>query len=256
MRLRDRIVATVCALLLYQVAVAADPAEMGAAPTEQAIEQAVEKLKADPNLATERTTRTLRWKSNSDADEPTKPGSMPGWLKWIAEFFSWLGHNARVLVWVGLALLIALIVVWILRTVRGSGERLGARGATFAPTHVRDLDIRPESLPDDIGSTALQLWERGEHRAALSLLYRGFLSRIAHSYSVPIRQSSTEGECRVLAMQHLPERTHEYVALLIRIWQNAIYGGSTPSDASVRQLCTQFAGALDKGVSAPVQGAT
>src|SRR4029079_6929748 len=74
-----------------------------------------------------------------------------------------------------------------------------------APTHVRDLDIRPESPTDDIGAAARQLWDRGEQRAALALLYRGMLSRLAHVHRVPIRDSSTEGDCVELASAQLPE---------------------------------------------------
>ena len=39
-------------------------------PTEQAITEAVEQLKADPNLASERTTRILRWVGGDDPEPP------------------------------------------------------------------------------------------------------------------------------------------------------------------------------------------
>src|SRR5262245_175805 len=157
-------------------------------------------------------------------------------MGWIGDFFSWFGTTARVLMWILIGLLIAVLVVWILRFVRGIDKRGALGPAMFAPTHVRDLDIRPESLPADIGAAALALWEQGEHRASLSLLYRGLLSRLAHTFSVPIKHSSTEGECRVLAMQHMPARSHEFVGALIRTWQGAVYGGADPQFETVRQL--------------------
>ena len=82
---------------------------------------------------------------------------------------------------------------------RASARAPRGDDAFVAPTHVRDLDIRPESLPDDIGAAARALWDRGEHRAALALLYRGLLSRLAHVHRLPIRDSSTEGDCLALA---------------------------------------------------------
>ena len=47
----------------------------------------------------------------------------------------------------------------------------------------------PRSLPADIGAAARALWDRGERRAALALLYRGLLSRLVHVHRLPIRDS-------------------------------------------------------------------
>ncbi len=114
------------------------------------------------------------------------------------------------------------------------------------PSFVRDLDIRPESLPDDIGAAARQLWDSGDHRAALSLLYRGLLSRLAHVHGVPIKDSTTEGDCLALAAQHLFDESRKtYVAQLVRLWQRAVYGGERVADESVHALCEGFARALD-----------
>jgi hypothetical protein len=123
------------------------------------------------------------------------------------------------------------------------------------PTHVRDLDIRPESLPDDIGAGALEIWGRGQHRAALALLYRGVLSRLAHVHGVPIRDASTEGDCLSLANAHLPAQPAAYVTRLIRVWQRAVYGNADPTDEEMRALCGAFAESLDRSVSTPAEQA-
>jgi hypothetical protein len=114
-----------------------------------------------------------------------------------------------------------------------------------APTHVQDLDIRPESLPPDIGAAARDLWDRGEQRAALALLYRGMLSRLAHVHEVPIRDSSTEGDCLALAARTLDASRVAYATQLVRTWQRAIYGGLTIETAEVWDLCAEFAAHLD-----------
>jgi hypothetical protein len=255
-RLRNLFWMALISALLYSQAA---PAQTTASDTasaeigEQEIAQAVEKLKTDPNLSGERKTKTLRWNDKDEKKKEEKKNSkfsMPKWLSWIGDLFSWLGETARVLVYLVVALFAALLAIWIIRYVRGS-ERLGAGlGSMNAPTHVRDLDIRPESLPDDIGKAALELWESGDHRASLSLLYRGLLSRLAHKFSVPIKHSSTEGECRVLALQHLPPQAHDYVSSLIRTWQGAVYGGTEPQHETVRHLCAHFATTFDS-VPAP-----
>jgi hypothetical protein len=206
------------------------------------VQRAIDRVKADPNLATEQTIKTLRWKESPQ--EKQKPPEPPGWFKWIADFFRWLDQSARVLVWVTVIGLVGLLLVYLVRT-------LGARDADaddasfVAPTHVRDLDIRPETLPPDIGAAARALWDRGDHRAAMALLYRGMLSRLAHVHRIPIRDSSTEGDCLALAASHLAATRHEYATRLVRVWQKFVYGGEEIKDGTVYGLCDGFAAALD-----------
>jgi hypothetical protein len=208
------------------------------APTTTQVEAAVDTLMADPNLAREKKTRTLKWKSSQARQQPSF-----GFMPWLAELFKWFGSTARVVIWGVIAVLVAMLAVAIIRQLRDIELRRAPRRSD-APTHVRDLDIRPESLPDDIGAAALALCERGEHRAALSLLYRGLLSRLVHAYEVPIKQSSTEGDCLALAEHHLQRDTMSYVTRLIRTWQRAVYGGKEAESAEVRALCAGFGIAL------------
>jgi hypothetical protein len=114
----------------------------------------------------------------------------------------------------------------------------------IAPTHVRDLDIRPEMLPPDIGGAARTLWDRGEHRAALALLYRGVLSRLAHVHHLPIRDSTTEGDCLALATRHLAPGGRDYASRVIVVWQRAVYGHDEVHPSIVHRLCDDFAAAL------------
>jgi len=217
----------------------------GDAPSDDAIAAAVAKVKADPNLSQERKTRTLRWVR----DDTPKPQQRSSLGRWIRDFFVWLGQLSRALVWVVGGLLAIGLAVFVLRMVKEIGSG-GTNKALVVPTHVRDLDIRPESLPADVGAAALDLWQHGEHRAALALLYRGLLSRLAHVHEVPIRDSSTEGDCLALASRHLPPERRDYVARLIGVWQRATYGGRDPETDEVRGLCAGFDAAL-AGASSP-----
>jgi Domain of unknown function (DUF4129) len=220
-------------------------AEPGNSPNPAQIAQALDKVKADPNLATERSVRTLRW---LDASDPN-PRPPPGWFHWIIDLFMWLAQSSRYLIWVIIAVLASFLVLYIARIVRTRG--MPRRAEKFsAPSHVRDLDIRPESLPADIGAAARALWDRAEHRAALALLYRGFLSRLVHVHGIPIRDSSTEGDCLALAAPRLNEARGRYASRLVRIWQLAVYGGEEPDSAAVHALCDGFAAALDAAPAA------
>jgi hypothetical protein len=211
-------------------------------PTQKEVTAAVEQLRKDPNLAAERTIRILKW---VDTEEEKKKKSDMSWARWIGEMFAWFTQNGRFLFWIVLGILAGLLLVYLWRLARSWS--LPERSKRIdAPSFVRDLDIRPESLPADIGAAARQLWDSGEHRSALALLYRGLLSRLVHVHQVPFKDSTTEGDCLALAGRYLrDEERKAYVSNLVRLWQRAVYGGESVPTESVHALCDGFARALD-----------
>jgi Domain of unknown function (DUF4129) len=235
---RSRLKALALALLLTGLSIQAAP--VGQAPTRAEIKSAIEVVKADPSLAPERTVRSLKWVGSSDPEPRQNQGS----FQWLLDLMGWFAQSARVLVWVTVALLAGLLVVFVLRLIKERSPSMGP-ARKIIPTHVQDLDIRPESLPDNIGSAARELWDSGEHRAALSLLYRGLLSRLVHVHNIPIRDSSTEGDTLELAASRMREDKRDYVTRLIRVWQHAVYGGQAPDSGTLHGLCDEFAPALD-----------
>lgn len=239
------------ALAIIAVASAARadlPVDSGAQPTMAQVRQAEDLMRADPSLSNEKSVRLLKWKSR-EQKEAEKRQDEPAWVRWVRGLFGFMGSAGRAVVWILAGIFAAMLVVFILRVIRERGP--AAAGSAFqAPTHVRGLDIRPEALPADIGSAARSLWDGGNHRAALSLLYRGLLSRLAHVHQVPVRESSTEGECLALAHQQLASSSALFTGQLIETWQRAIYGGLQPSTTTVHELCDQFESRLVPGAPA------
>jgi hypothetical protein len=235
---------------LTSAAQPAAPLEDRATPARSEVRAALEMVKSDPNLAPARTVNMLRWA------EPEQVTDEPWWwqwanavVRWFRGFFGWIAESGRYVIWVAGALLGGLLLVYVVRLVRGRGlPRVPKPFA--APSHVRDLDIRPASLPDDVGSAARTLWQRGDRRAALALLYRGSLSRLVHVHGVPIRASATEGECLALARPRLAESSARYVARLVETWAAAVYGGLSPAEAVFEALCSEFRSALDRSAGA------
>lgn len=212
--------------------------------SEQQAKQAMEALKKDPNLVEEQKIKTLHW-VDKDKKKEEADNKLPGWLRWLRDLFVWLSHTSRFFLWTGIAILLGLIVIFLIRVFRNYQSATTISPANF-PTHVRELDIRPESLPDDIGAAAWQLWQANEHRAALAMLYRGLLSRLVHQHAVPIKDSSTESQCLELARAHLELAQTDYVARTLRVWQFAVYGAQLPVTEQVQQLCEEFALSLNK----------
>ena len=214
------------------------------------IETAVDKLRTDPLLSGKHVEHRLRWK---DGDEPErKKQKPPSWLRalvdWLASLARFLNDTSRFLLWGIVVVLVALALVSVRHVVQLRAFRRAK--AASAVSHVRDLDVRPESLPDDVGAAAWALWQADDVPAALSLLYRGALSRLIHRFDVPITASATEGECLDLARGRLEPTALRYVTQVVRAWEASIYGGRTLSNAMGEALCTGFAQRLD--ASAPL----
>ena len=214
------------------------------------VPKALAEVQRDPNLGGQSTMKMLRWKT-SQRQSSVRDLS---WLAWIGGLFGFLGQSARYLVWITIALLAGWLVVYLVRAFKERRTDDTAADAFVPPTHVRNLDIRPQSLPSNIGATARALWEKGDHRAALSLLYRGLLSRLSHVHRVPIVDSSTEGDCLALLPGRVPPKTGDYAAQLVDAWRGFVYGGTEAETPTVFALCDGFAAALDRSIARPIEG--
>lgn len=206
-------------------------------PSREQVQSARDQVRKDPNLGGTRQEQTLRLKDMDDwKSKPAKSETPPMWLVGMAR---WIADAGRLLIWSLGAVAVALFLVGLRHWIRVRADVAKVKTLKL-PSHVRELDIRPESLPDQIGATARDLWLRGEHHAALSLLYRGALSRLVHDHAVPIRAASTEGECVQLAARSLSPDRSAFVAQLVSAWQLTVYGARMPDSASVLALCTDF----------------
>ncbi len=233
-----RLLASLLPAVLLAAGLAASfaaPAQQRAAPTREQVQQAVEQLKSDPNLAGKRRQKALRFKGQQD-DEPPKPVPRQ---QWLIDLFRWVADTSRFLVWALGAVALALVLVGLRHWIRLRGGASPTLAANL-PSHVRDLDIRRESLPADIGAAARTLWERGQARGALSLLYRGALSRLVHLHAVPIRAASTEEECVRLAARTLNRPDSDFLARLVQAWELTVYGSRLPDGTEVLALCAGF----------------
>ena len=110
-------------------------------------------------------------------------------------------------------------------------------------TEVGGLDIRPESLPDDVSASARELWKKGQQRAAIALLYRATLSRLVNTHDIQISQGATENDCLRLAqiahqLNEINSQTLRIVEACTNIWLSAAYAHRFPTD--IEQLCQDW----------------
>ncbi len=210
----------------------------GVAPSHAEVRAAVEKLRLDPNIGRDRTIKSLRWvDSTTSAPAPTAAPN------WIIGLFQFMSQATSLLFWAAGAIGLAVAAVWVYRVVQ-SRRPARARAVSGAASHIQDLDIRPASLPADVGGAALALLAAGSTREALALLYRGALSRAVHNFSVAIGESFTEGEALRAVRQHLDEPRARYFSALIGLWQRAVYAADAPPAQDVAALCREFSPVL------------
>jgi hypothetical protein len=205
--------------------------------TTEEVRQAAAQTAKDPNLGGTHKETVLRLRPR-DAEKQQPENKNTPW-RWLMDLIRWISETGRLLVWLAGATLVALLVVGLRRwlNVRGEAQE-SALGPV--PTHVQGLDIRAASLPPAIGAAAARLWQAGDHRAALSLLYRGALSRLVHRHAVPVRGSSTEAECEQLARERLDAQRGAFFSRLVQVWLPAVYGARMPGDDAVADLCRSF----------------
>jgi len=200
------------------------------APAPSAPKAALAEVLRAPEFATHRQAWRLHQRRPS---APARSAPSPGWIRpfldRLALLLKWLLPGA-LLLWLSAAL-------WRhRRSLAGALER----PQDPPPGAVLGLDIRPESLPADLPEAAARLWDQGDPRGALALLYRGALAHLAHGLGLPLTASATEGECLRLGRQGLPAPGAEYLARLTAAWLSVAYGGR-PAPAGARDLCAGWA---------------
>jgi hypothetical protein len=153
-----------------------------------------------------------------------------------------LAQLLRVAVWIALGVAIAFVLYYLVRRF-GFLDGLfnsGKDGKYVPPDTLFGLDVRPESLPDDLAGVALQLARSGELLKALSLLYRGTLSTLLHRDSVELVGGDTEEDCMRKSMRQIPTPALAYLARLVAAWQRLAYARRNVPQTDIETLCNEW----------------
>jgi hypothetical protein len=196
-----------------------------------AVSRATKTLLADPVFG--REVNDTQWQYK--AKEETEKRETPWWAKKLAEIAELLAIGARGLIYVLILISVAVLLVVLYRyrhlVLR---EGVAPRGL---PTTLFGLDLRPESLPDDVAASALAEVDRGHYAAALSLLYRATLVELVRRRQIELRPGDTEDSCLRRAAGRIDNEAAAYFAQLLDAWKRTAYAGQPPAAQSARQLC-------------------
>lgn len=200
-------------------------------------EKLAKEVLADPVFGGPRTqTRRVFNPRGCEPRRPPQPGGGGALAGGLSAF-------AR-LILIALVVVVLVGAVWAAVRVALSAAEGGGRGRVgpAPPQVLMGLDLRPESLPRDVPGHALRHWERGEHAAALSLLYRGALAGLIERLSLTLAASATEGDC-VEAVRRARGPV-PWFQDLTAAWQEVAYAGRVPADERVRALCAGYQAAV------------
>lgn len=109
-----------------------------------------------------------------------------------------------------------------------------------APDSLFGLDVRKESLPEDVPVEVLKLWQQELYREAVSLLYRSLLGALIHHHQFEFSVSDTENECVSIVKRCGNEELSQYAQKLTSTWQQLAYGHQLPLAEEVENLCSAW----------------
>jgi hypothetical protein len=211
--------------------------------------QVVKQVMTNENLVREKLVK--RWRSLSTEEEEVNSSDSPAWLTTLAvilakiiEFSLWL------LIFAVILALYYYREYWIPVITRQPKS-----SPPPAPEVLFGMDVRSDSLPDDLISAARQLWESGKARDALSLLYRGALVHLINQEQLELKHSHTEGDILSLSQLQLSETKQDFFGQLTRHWVRIAYAHQPPQDADMLYLLdhwtTDFADNMQTQVVQP-----
>lgn len=183
---------------------------------------------ADREFGHKDTVKRLKWVGPKW--ESKKSESKPTDWSWIETLSRLFAQAARALAWIAAAAVILLALYYLARYIRLHGV---GRARRQRPDFLFGLDVRPESLPEDVADTAERLARESRVREALSLLYRASLVRFMEG-GTEFLQGDTEGDCMRRVEAAETPRRKSFFRRLVTHWEVLAYGHhAVTSEAAV-----------------------
>lgn len=189
-----------------------------------------------------KTTREIEtWQAiDSDEPEPDDDGELTRW--WI-DLIQGVGRIMSFIVefglWIVLALLLCLVFLnrwrWL--------PYLGRQRATTPITSrivLASGEVSADLLEDDVPAAVLRLWNSGDKRRALGLLYRSSILAAVIRHGVQLPPCATEGACAMAVGQQADTAQSDYFRRVVSAWIRCAYGNFVVDNDAVVTLCSEW----------------
>ncbi len=119
------------------------------------------------------------------------------------------------------------------------------------PETLFGLDMKADSLPDNIETTAFELWSSHHYREAVSLLYRGSLLSLFERYRFSLPSGATEQDC-IRYLQTSIDSTDQSAGkdeMLFKVtrfkqitdvWIAIAYAHKIPEKSAFNEICSDW----------------
>ncbi|MEE9325786.1 MAG: hypothetical protein V3U71_00725 [Cocleimonas sp.] len=200
--------------------------------------QMIDEVMLTKNLNDKRKVK--KWVAKkTDKKKKKKKSKMD--LSWMESLSEIIATVFEAVLWIALAIGIFLLYFYRERWLHLFNTKKNTDDEYVAPEVMFGMDVRPESLPDDVIAESRSLWQKGKHRQSLSLLYRGALIRLINQERIKLQDSHTEGDIIKQAARTLTQNDHgkskqTYLQLLTRQWQSIAYAHRVPEDEIMQTL--------------------
>ncbi|NKC16367.1 MAG: DUF4129 domain-containing protein [Gammaproteobacteria bacterium] len=214
---------------------------MGAFKVDADAQKIIQDILADPAFGHQQQVTVRKWREICTATEH-KQTDTPGW-DWLFDWWTIGASVMRGLLWV-IVIALAAVVLYQL-AIRGTHLQQLWRDLTrkpqrsSVPLYIGGLRIAPQTLPEDITAAARQAWNNGDHRAALSVLYRGAIVSLVQT-GLCLPRSSTEDNVLARATAHLAPPSMDALTALVRAWQAMAYAHRSPAASAFDALLQSF----------------
>jgi uncharacterized protein DUF4129 len=202
-------------------------------PQQRRAAHEIKQVLARPEFDEYRERVGLEYLGKRQQPKPRQRIGSPGW----AAFLAGLAEILRILAYAAVALAVGFLLYFLLRRLDLIGRE---RSSYVPPDTLFGLDVRPESLPQDVAAAALALARAGELLKATSLLYRGALVILLHRDGVELASGDTEDDCLRKSRRQLSNASLAYFARLLGAWQRLAYARREVSRAEVETLCNDW----------------
>jgi len=209
------------------------------AAANQESRQIIREILATPEFQEYRDETVWRRRAPEQPEAPRQPGAfdLSALIKSIA---TTLAELARYAAYALLAFGAFLVLRFLARELNKRYGRQGSsQDARPPPEILFGLDVRPESLPDDLAQAA-RAAAPVDPRLALSLLYRGALATLIHRDRLHVAEGDTEGDCVRRVERSGPAALSAYFTRLVDAWTQTAYGRRAVDAIAIEGLLSEW----------------
>lgn len=209
--------------------------------TRQEHRQEIENLLTKPPFKRTYTTKEWHWKGEKKEKEKESYQSL-AFFDWLYSFISGLHSVVRLLLWVLFGGIFLIFLYWwkpwnLIKNLPTKEQK-----STRQPTTIKALsqEYKPSlKLDQEAFNQAKLLFESGNYRQALSLLYRLSLKAFEKAQSFSSQASQTEGEILKHAQSNLEAEDYDFLKTLIHYWKKIAYAHESLKKEPLESLFQQ-----------------